>query len=761
MPLAIGSSKSKMFQYYRTPTSFTSVIPPQIRAINDIPYIMVPSENSFAIYSLQSLQLHFLGPVFDTPVADAIYDSHKVFVAHQNAISIVNRGEVIFTQELREMQQIKKIVKFGDQMAVLGTHSELSFYTFHEQDIANTGAEDTAVDEFGNAVSPFNNVILTHQYELERASDDIIDILHPHTYINKILICHRSGAVDIFNINSKKIIFSFNLGMEIAALCQTGLLDIVAFMGTDGKIKIMNIKKNKTVLELDNYITKAGIKNDINNDTNNINIKDIKESCVKNCLLRSIDKYLLIIRNEELFMYDLETKKEIFMRERALSAAFINPEMFVVTSADAIEIYEIENLKVLKKREMMKETIRSIEKQDDRTMVLVGDSKIFRMSIYRDEQNCYLMRNAEIEKYDINGEILIYGKNGVFNIKNDGKKNFIVDRRFKWVRIYKEYFMGAYNERVMIMNLVSNRIVFEKQINFIDGVFNNEKIVLLDESHLRIFNYSGEETKAYRVAGDGGILSGMNPGTIKDTKLVLVDNLIVFKNSSTISVICGDKYKKYQGEEFCLDNSGKIMGVINSNVLSLIDVVSGEEIERIEMNKMLKSIVFMDDLKFIGLLDVCNEVHLLSNNSYFSNGKIAQLSGADASQVYMGSCSANASHKEDLDKNFKTDLESNFYKKMLLYKDNLKEMDMEIIIRGLGREELGEILLMIKNNLEKDFIKEQQILNGILRYRGMEIACDSSLNDIYRIIKEKYAELSEDYLKALSYLKLEEKNMLV
>ncbi|XP_067002805.2 WD repeat-containing protein 36 [Anabrus simplex] len=78
----------------------------------------------------------------------------------------------------------------------------------------------------------------------------ITTIMHPSTYLNKILLGSRQGSMQLWNINSSKLIYTFHgWGVEITVLEQAPAVDVVAIGLANGKIILHNLKYDETVVE--------------------------------------------------------------------------------------------------------------------------------------------------------------------------------------------------------------------------------------------------------------------------------------------------------------------------------------------------------------------------------------------------------------------------------------------------------------------------------------------------------------------------------
>eukprot|EP00941_MAST-03F_sp_MAST-3F-sp1_P006535 g6535.t1 len=74
--------------------------------------------------------------------------------------------------------------------------------------------------------------------------------MHPHTYLNKILIGSEDGRIHLWNIRTRKRVyeFTFELRSKITCIEQAPALDVVAFGTESGKIAVYNIRVDRTIM---------------------------------------------------------------------------------------------------------------------------------------------------------------------------------------------------------------------------------------------------------------------------------------------------------------------------------------------------------------------------------------------------------------------------------------------------------------------------------------------------------------------------------
>lgn len=79
----------------------------------------------------------------------------------------------------------------------------------------------------------------------------ITTLMHPNTYMNKILLGSEQGQLQLWNIRMTKMIYTFKgWGSSVTALEQAPAIDVAAVGLSNGRIILHNLKYDETVFEL-------------------------------------------------------------------------------------------------------------------------------------------------------------------------------------------------------------------------------------------------------------------------------------------------------------------------------------------------------------------------------------------------------------------------------------------------------------------------------------------------------------------------------
>ncbi|KAJ3093064.1 hypothetical protein HK102_010969 [Quaeritorhiza haematococci] len=77
-------------------------------------------------------------------------------------------------------------------------------------------------------------------------------MIHPSTYLNKVLIASQEGRMQIWNIHTMRLIYDFpkSFGSPITILAQSPVVDVIAVGMLDGRIILHNIKFDQEVISV-------------------------------------------------------------------------------------------------------------------------------------------------------------------------------------------------------------------------------------------------------------------------------------------------------------------------------------------------------------------------------------------------------------------------------------------------------------------------------------------------------------------------------
>ncbi|XP_015590061.1 WD repeat-containing protein 36 [Cephus cinctus] len=152
-------------------------------------------------------------------------DTYHVYTASENNIYAWRRGTELKHTYTGHESPVHIIFPFGPHLLSVDEDSNIKVWDIK--------SEDSILE-----LNFSNNVF------------KITTLLHPNTYMNKILLGSEQGQLQLWNIKTVKMIYTFKgWGSPVTAMEQAPALDVVAIGLANGKIILHNIKCDKTLFE--------------------------------------------------------------------------------------------------------------------------------------------------------------------------------------------------------------------------------------------------------------------------------------------------------------------------------------------------------------------------------------------------------------------------------------------------------------------------------------------------------------------------------
>eukprot|EP00301_Raphidiophrys_heterophryoidea_P003121 c11420_g1_i2.p1 GENE.c11420_g1_i2~~c11420_g1_i2.p1 ORF type:complete len:1037 (+),score=314.16 c11420_g1_i2:88-3111(+) len=219
---------SRLLHPFREIGMVCNGVPGCVKSVNTDSLIVTSIGQAYHMYLASKLSLLFVGPQLPGHITCLDIGNHHVYAAVGGDIWGLKRGKVSFRaricETLAQDSVLTHILKLG-QLFICG----VAFGQHTQVYVCEKSKAPQLVK------LPF------------RPNNKLTHILHPHTYLNKVLVCTSSGKVHIVNIRTLQTVYTFNIGGEIVSVGQSGVVDVVAFGLRDGRVVVHNIKLDTQV----------------------------------------------------------------------------------------------------------------------------------------------------------------------------------------------------------------------------------------------------------------------------------------------------------------------------------------------------------------------------------------------------------------------------------------------------------------------------------------------------------------------------------
>uniref|UniRef100_A0A2P2KH70 Uncharacterized protein MANES_18G125600 n=1 Tax=Rhizophora mucronata TaxID=61149 RepID=A0A2P2KH70_RHIMU len=215
-----------IFEPYRAIGYITSGVPFSVQRLGTETFVTVSVGKSFQIYNCAKLNLVLVGPQLPHKIRALASFRDLTFVAYANHIAVVKRAHQIATWS-RHTAKVNFLLLFGDHILSVDVDGNVFIWAFK-------GIEPN--------LAPAGHIMLGYSFTPTC-------IMHPDTYLNKVLLGSQDGSLQLWNISTKKMLYEFK-GWNSSVTCcvSSPALDVVAVGCADGAIHVHNIRYDEEVV---------------------------------------------------------------------------------------------------------------------------------------------------------------------------------------------------------------------------------------------------------------------------------------------------------------------------------------------------------------------------------------------------------------------------------------------------------------------------------------------------------------------------------
>ncbi|XP_006977993.1 WD repeat-containing protein 36 [Peromyscus maniculatus bairdii] len=222
-----GRTASVLFAGFRALGLFSNDVPHVVRysALKRRFYVTTCVGKSFHTYDVQKLSLVAVSNSVPQDICCMAADGRLVFAAYGNVFSAFARNKEIVHTFKGHKAEIHLLQPFGDHVISVDTDSILIIWHIYSE------------EEY-------------LQLTFDKSVFQISTILHPSTYLNKVLLGSEQGSLQLWNVKSNKLLYTFpGWKAGVTALQQAPAVDVVAVGLMSGQVVIHNIKFDETLMK--------------------------------------------------------------------------------------------------------------------------------------------------------------------------------------------------------------------------------------------------------------------------------------------------------------------------------------------------------------------------------------------------------------------------------------------------------------------------------------------------------------------------------
>lgn len=221
-------SHSKIFQRNRALGYVSNHIPLVVRYIQRRKenLIVTCTGRSFHTYGCSHFTLLSVSGAHPEDISCLAADTFHIYTASGNKIYAWRRGNEVKHVYSGHEAQVHLLLPFGPHLLSVDENSELKIWDIKTEEIV--------------AESNFSNKVFK-----------ITAMMHPNTYVNKILLGSEQGCMQLLNIKKMKIIYTFQgWDSPVVVIEQAPAIHIVAIGLENRTIYLHNLEVDETVFQV-------------------------------------------------------------------------------------------------------------------------------------------------------------------------------------------------------------------------------------------------------------------------------------------------------------------------------------------------------------------------------------------------------------------------------------------------------------------------------------------------------------------------------
>ncbi|GMP41524.1 hypothetical protein CsSME_00011599 [Camellia sinensis var. sinensis] len=215
-----------IFEPFRAIGYITSSVPFSVQRLGTETFVTVSVGKSWQIYNCAKLSLVLVGPQLPKKIRALAAYRDYTFAAYGNNIAVFKRAHQVATWS-RHTAKVNLLILFGEHILSVDIDGNIFIWAFKGIDQNH---------------APIGHILLEDKFSPTC-------IMHPDTYLNKVILGSQEGSLQLWNISTKKKLYEFK-GWKSSICCciSSPALDVVAVGCADGKIHVHNIRYDEEIV---------------------------------------------------------------------------------------------------------------------------------------------------------------------------------------------------------------------------------------------------------------------------------------------------------------------------------------------------------------------------------------------------------------------------------------------------------------------------------------------------------------------------------
>ncbi|KAI8868541.1 YVTN repeat-like/Quino protein amine dehydrogenase [Ramicandelaber brevisporus] len=235
---------SRVFVPFRAIGYVSNNVPFALQARGTAHFLTTCVGSTFHVYDIESLNLLFVGSQLNGTITSILPVGDLTYAAVDGAVVVLRRALATG----RVMNQPRDILDSNNNGAS-PIFSLLQLGTNHVVGLAENSVLSIWESSTGNLASSID--LNAGSTEDESSEFTASAIVHPATYINKVIVGSLQGRLQLWNIKTRTLVYEFaKLSSPITCLVQAPAIDIIAIGQLDGTITLFNAKLDTRLFDV-------------------------------------------------------------------------------------------------------------------------------------------------------------------------------------------------------------------------------------------------------------------------------------------------------------------------------------------------------------------------------------------------------------------------------------------------------------------------------------------------------------------------------
>ncbi|PKA52914.1 Katanin p80 WD40 repeat-containing subunit B1 like [Apostasia shenzhenica] len=215
-----------IFEPYRAIGYITTGVPFSVQRLGTETFVTVSVGRAFQVYDCAKLTLVVVGSQLPKKIRALASFRDYTFAAFGTDIGVFKHSQQVATWSSHK-EKVNLLLVFGEFVLSVDIKGNIFIWAFKEIE---------------HNVEAVGHIVLEEGFSPSC-------IMHPDTYLNKVILGSQEGSLQLWNISTKKKLFEFKGWNSSVHTCVSSpALDVVAIGCSDGKIHVHNMRYDEEIV---------------------------------------------------------------------------------------------------------------------------------------------------------------------------------------------------------------------------------------------------------------------------------------------------------------------------------------------------------------------------------------------------------------------------------------------------------------------------------------------------------------------------------